>query len=340
MKIIGVFVVVAMLSMGSPASATTLTPYDAALMSYLHSAPDQIQDDGFMLKLVYDRTLGDFFDGFCPQGNVDEFAIHGNMPKWRARLTKLSAPDGITTLRFSVDAGVYDFSRRVLPLSSAGGFLISDYATTGQGTCNPPNAYYQALQSVPTTAKFQVEPGIIPSVIALSPEVAQQVVDTARSVDALLTVQIVSTSRDYSDFTSQTRPIMLKIVSGGRVLYWHDFRSAKNANPSHLEGNTPLLAVRQYVFHGSELIAANVSVVNMLQHGNAALAYVSFGESGTALFLKRTAHVWQVVGGSGGSPATAARMVHYGIAEADARALVSGNGNVLVASGSPVVLRP
>lgn len=235
------------LIVGLRASAANVSAYDFALLSYLHTAPDEINNDGLMLQLAYNRTLGDFFAGFCPQGNMDEFTIHKQMPYWRARLGKLAQSQSIVTLRFSVDAGVYDFTRHVLPLRSGGGFLISDYATAGGGTCDLPSPYYQSLENVPTTAKFQVDAGIVPTDISLSQDVAREVVDSARSVEAVLTADITSVSENGNEFTVQTRPLVLTMVSGNRRLYRRDFRPRPAPSPIS-SGESTSMAGAQAVF--------------------------------------------------------------------------------------------
>lgn len=81
-----------------------------------------------------------------------------------------------------------------------------------------------------------------------------------------------------------------------------------------------------------------VEVIDMFQSGDAVLADVSFGESGTSLFLQRGASGWKIVGGSAGSPVTAARMIGFGIPRNAARVLSQRRGTAIVSR--PMLLQP
>lgn len=106
---------------------------------------------------------------------------------------------------------------------------------------------------------------------------------------------------------------------------------------------SPLDAIRLYFASRDQGAPAEapVHVISMQQSGDAIIAHISVGQSGAAMYLQKDATGnWQVIGGSGGGPATSAQMMRYGIAPARARTLAANRGASLIRRGQRVTVHP
>lgn len=216
--------------------------YGEALLAYIRTNPQGMLQPPWVYGLITGGQLRYYFiRNLCPDGSVDEFTIHDHMHRWQEMLAKdaeASINDHVV-IAFNVDIKKYEFSNNTIDLTSSGGFDIrAPFNGILDGCSISPNFSGLKVFGYPRGAYFTIDPGVVPTSVAMSPGEARRIIDSRDNLTCVYVFQIVNVSAGVSNwrnfgepnFHVATRPIVVKLRYQGHVLYFHPFTPNPNGH--------------------------------------------------------------------------------------------------------------